>query len=489
MNENDTRRRRRIPPVLGVAAAFALAGCVETELQGVILNEDIDQPDLLLPLVRGVNSELTDNFRGINDGVPHITAVATDEVTNDGTDLSEERLSVAEYSTRPGEFAWEQLHEAAWAGYHALSIIEEVLGAEATESSPLTAQALVVSGWSERMLGETFCEVVYNYGPDSGPLYEGEGQARFDPSGAVSRDSAFVRSVTAFERALAIAEAALATGEEAPDGDPIFDPQRLVYKAHGGLAQAYADLGQWDLAAQHASQVPDDFVAYEYQDEQAEDNQMYNTFYENDDITLWNTPAVLLWPDDPRVPFTRCGEFEDGPRTEPGDEDDIEDLDCGSPSGEYRAESNTIPMYRSDKYTSSDDDVAMVRGAEMRLIRAEAALVAGDLGGFTIQINAARDIYGLAPIEQPASAGALEYPNAEDDAWSILDRERYLTLHLEGRRYWDFERWDHPFVSQNTVMTTRLLEEFGSIARASCFPIADIECDANGGLPCPTLGG
>jgi hypothetical protein len=60
-------------------------------------------------------------------------------------------------------------------------------------------------------------------------------------------------------------------------------------------------------------------------------------------------------------------------------------------------------------------------------------------------INDVRAFHGLDPIDVPATAGALEYPNAEDDAWSILDRESLFTLWLDGRRYANFRRWQHPF--------------------------------------------
>ncbi len=474
--------------VLTLAAASAAVGCADTELQGVILDEDIFDPALMLPMVRGINSELTDNFRGFFSGVQYLLGAPTDDFTNDGAGRSEEWVSAGDFRDREfTDFNWEQLHEAAWAGYKGVQTLEQVLGEQEAARSPLGAQAWFTSGIAERFLGEMFCELVYSYGHDGGPLLEGDA-SKFDGSRTVPRDSAFRRSLFAFRQALAVAEAAVAAGAETPEDDPIFDPQSLVYKAHAGIAQAAANLGDWDLAVQHAAQVPDDFVAYEHQDELVESNSMYDTFYENDDLTLWNTPVVNQFDGDPRAPWTACGEFIDGPRTTPGSREEIENLNCGSPSGEYRAESNTIPMYRSDKYPSPNDDVALVKGAEMRLIRAEAALLDNNLAEFKTQIDAARAVYGLDPITLPASAGGLEFPNAEDDAWSILDRERLLTLHLEGRRLWDLGRWDHPFLTEKHVLTTRLLEDYGpDLPRMSCYPVADIECGANPDLTCPPL--
>lgn len=483
---------RRSGTLLAGLALLATAGCVETEIQGVILNEDIRQTELMLPMVRGVNSEMIDVWRGTSAGnvstasYLYLTAAPTDEITNDGTATSEERISASDYRDRPGDFIWEQTHEAAWAGYHAVSILEDVLG-DAADSSPLTAQALITSGWSERMLGETFCEVVYNYGPGAGTLI-GDNSA-YDPTRLVPADSAFRRAVTAFSMALSAAENAVASGAPTPDDDPIFAPQSLVYKARGGLAQAYAALGEWAMAATHAAQVPDDFVAYIHHNEVVgEENDFYHWFYNNDDLTMWNTPAATLFAGDPRAPITICGEFRGGPRTQPGSAGEIVRVPCDSPSNEFRAESNTVPMYRSDKYSDEGDDIAMVKGAEMRLIQAEAALIQGNLAEFTAQVNRARAVYGIAPITPPATAGGFEWPNAQDDAWSILDRERYLTLLHEGRRYWDLNRWNHPWVRDNHVTTSRLLEEYGgAIDRVACMPIPDIECDTNAALACPTL--
>lgn len=488
----ETRKRtRRGLAVLALAAVTAAAGCVDTELSGVILDDDIFDPDLMLPMVKGINSELTDNYRDFFDGVPFMLGAPTDDFTNDGVASTEEQVSAGDLRDREfGDFLWEQLHEAAWAGYKGVETLGIVFGEAEASRRAETAQAWFVSGIAERFLGEMFCEQVYNYGPGAGPLLSGDASI-YDSSHPVPRDSAFVRSLNAFQNALEVAEAAVAAGEGNPDGsNPIFEPQNLVYKAHAGIAQAAANLGRWDLAVQHATQVPDDFVAYSHHHQEGvgEPNSMWQMFYTNDDVTMWNTPMANQWPDDPRHPWTPCGEFRSGPKNTSGGS--IDRLGCSHPSNEYRAESNTIPMYRSDKFTDSDDDMPLVKGAEMRLIRAEAALRAGDLGGFTTQVNAARAIYGIDPIDAPATAGALEFPNAEDDAWSILDRERYLTLNLEGRRLWDLERWDHPWFDANYAMTDRLYEDYGTdLPRWSCYPIADIECDANTDLACPNLAG
>lgn len=482
-------------PLLVLFGVLAAAGCADTELQGVIVDEDIFDPALMLPMVRGINSELTDNFRDF-EGITYYHSAPTDELTNDGVSRSEEEISVGDFRDREhGDFLWEQLHESAWAGYKGVQTLQEVLGNADAATNPVTAQAWFISGVSERFLGETFCELVYAYGPDGGPLLKGDA-SHYDASRTVPRDSAFKRSLAAFQEALVVAEAAVAADAATPEGDPIFDPQNLVYKAHAGIAQAAMNLGDWELAVTHAAEVPDDFVAYEHHHGSApvfEDNPYWELFWDSDDATLWNTPLANLWPDDPRSPWIKCGEFTAGPRTTPGSSGQISRQgNCGHLDGEFRAESNTIPLYISTKYPTEDDDVPVVKGAEMRLIEAEAALRNNQLSEFKAQVDRARAVYGLGPIPLPTTAGALEFPNAEDDAWSILDRERYLTLHLEGRRLWDMHRWNHPFLDPDAdhAMTSRLYDDYDTdLPRMSCYPVADIECDANGDLTCPSLLG
>ncbi len=100
-----------------------------------------------------------------------------------------------------------------------------------------------------------------------------------------------------------------------------------------------------------------------------------------------------------------------------------------------------------------------------------------------------RDHYELSQIDQPASVGALEYPNAYNastgsltvptpgqdaadiDALSILDGERWLTNWLEGRRMWDLHRWNHPFLVDGIVFWD--VEAGG---RVSCYPVPEQEC-------------
>ncbi|MGH7501034.1 MAG: RagB/SusD family nutrient uptake outer membrane protein [Longimicrobiales bacterium] len=484
-------RMFRFVAALMLVAAPVLAACADTEIQGVILDEDVNLPELMIGLARGTNSEFGDIF--LASGAQDFLDSPTDGLTNDDTSLEQTDLTVADFRERPGSGIWAQTQEAVWAVHFTDRRISEVLPADEYETSPLVARNHVYGGHAERILGENFCEVVYNYGKDGGIFLGSPGP--YDASRAVASDSAFKRAIYMFERSLQFAEAGVAADVAPPESDPLFDPSRLVVASHAGLAQVYANLGDWDQATQHARLVPDNFADVAAMHEEADGgNWMADEFFEDDDASIYRSPAALLWPDDPRVALAKCGDWrganlDDSPSVPPSSAFINMSDECGHLGGEFRSETNRYPLWISLKYEDDNADVEVASGAEMRLIEAEAALRAGNLAEFTAQINRARAARGVDPISEPAAAGALEYPNAEDDGWSILDRERYLELFLEARRLWDLRRWDHPFLTGNHVLLPRHASEIGPGGRMKCFPIPEQECDTNNSISCPVLSG
>jgi hypothetical protein len=349
-----------------------------------------------------------------------------------------------------------------------------------------------------------FCEANYNFGPNGGILLKGPG--KYDPSLIVTNDSIFRRVINFADRAIPVAQAAIAAGGEVPQGWYLFDPQVTLTSAYGLKAQAYLILQEWDLADQFAALALSQpagtlppmegniypggagvaFIEYTHYNDFTEDNDTHIWFHRDDEAGLWNTPAALQWPTDPRVPQVHCGEFKPG--VVPGSTSSSSNFlnystraGCALElTGEYRNENNYYPRWVQLKYYDRGSDYEMVTGTEMTLIRAEVALRKGNLGDFTTHINALRAHYGLAPIAQPATAGALEYPNAEDDAWSILDRERYLELWLEGRRFKDMWRWNHPFWTEGHYLSAEMAALNPPGPRPYfCYPMPSNECATN----------
>jgi hypothetical protein len=231
--------------------------------------------------------------------------------------------------------------------------------------------------------------------------------------------------------------------------------------AHAGLASVHAALGNWSQAASEAAMVPDDFVFDIYYDINDNANIIFDETHDRHEMSVFGTWAGMQDPQDPRALFTKC---EEG----------------GCPNA--KGADGVTTMWRQEVVLDEGDEIAGLSGEEARLIQAEAALRANDLAGFTTQINRVRAMYGLDPIDEPATAGALEYPNAYDDAWSILDGERHLTLWLEGRRLWDLHRWDHPFLNGGTVVWP------GEPRRDSCMPVPAGECRVNPNFTCVEAG-
>ena len=419
-----------------LVAIFALTGCdLDVLNPGSILDEDLTTRDLMPILVSGVSAE----FNDIGDSYAFNVARLTDDLAGTGSYFSTGQYRRGVFDNENSEGHWEQTHEAAWAAGGAWERLQEVLEAEAN-SYDGSARLFLLMGLAHRWLGENFCDVVY----DKGPLQP--------------RTAAFDSAIVALNQAVSIGTAAGATD--------------FATAAHGGIAQANVGLGNWSAAVQAASQVPTDFVHYAIYNLNANSNQVWNESWGRAEVGLWATPAQTVFDGDPRAPYTICGAWDD-PSGPSWGEVTPTGACAGQGSGAHQGADGLTAHYRQDKYNESGSDIPVVSGTEMRLIEAEAALLGGDLATFTAKVNEVRAFHGADPIEQPAAVGALEFPNAQDDAMSILDRERYLTMWIEGRRLYDLDRWQHPFLQGGTIIGP------GAEPRVSCMPVPEIECTLN----------
>ncbi len=422
--------------VLAIASIFALTGCdLEILNPGSILDEDLNTRELMPILVSGVSAE----FNDIGDFYAFDIARLTDDLAGTGSYFSTGQYRRGVFDNENSEGHWEQAHEAAWAAGGAWERLQAVLEGEAN-SFDGSARVFLLMGLAHRMLGENFCDLVY----DKGPLQP--------------REAAFDSAMVALNQAITIGTAAGASA--------------FVTAAHGGIAQANVGLGNWSAAVQAASQVPTDFVHYAIYHLTANSNGIWNESWGRAEVGLWATPAQTVFDGDPRAPYTICGAWDD-PSGPSWGEVTPTGACTGQGSGAHQGADGLTAHYRQDKYNESGSDVPIVSGTEMRLIEAEAALLGGDLATFTAKVNEVRAFHGADPIEQPGSVGAMEFPNAQDDAWSILDRERYLTLWMEGRRLFDLDRWQHPFLQGGTLIGP------GAEPRVSCMPVPEIECQLN----------
>jgi hypothetical protein len=284
---------------------------------------------------------------------------------------------------------WGYSSQARW---QAEDAIGKVSGLVANPSQDRwVALAQTYAGFSNRVMGEMFCDAVI----DGGPL---------EPHTAFSS-----RAVGYFDNAVQTAQA----GGHA----------ELRLAALAGRAQARLTLGQWDQAVADAAQVPTSFVfAHAHSDNSSnEHNGVHNWAYRDDtgrQYTIWGTPFEN-WglntrdPDaggDKRVTYTPML------------------TSAGAP---VIGGDNRRPFFRANKYPSRNTSIPLAKGTEMRLIEAEALLRGGNVQGAVAKINEVRAHHDLSSA---SAANAAE-------GWALLMRERGLELFLEGRRLGDVRRW------------------------------------------------
>ena len=97
------------------------------------------------------------------------------------------------------------------------------------------------------------------------------------------------------------------------------------------------------------------------------------------------------------------------------------------------------------------------------MLRAEAALRAGDIAGAFVLINQQRALYKMAALVPAATLSA---------AWRTLQTEYGAVVWIEARRLWQFRRWSATPVADPAHIT--FLD-----GRASCIPISLQETQSN----------
>lgn len=490
----NTRKRHGALPALMVAAVGwgGIVGCSETAIQGSVLDQDVaSSPLLQIALARGSNSEVTD-IMTVGTGYKYWVLGMTDDILNAGSAGSEQQAAMGNMRHQDSNSHWEQGMEGAWAGLKVVNNAMIAFTPEVFNTHPIVARGYLNSAHSERLLGDAFCFLAYGFSTEGGASLEQLGDNPPDPRVSVPKTEAYRRMAIVAELAVAAAQRSVDAGVENPsnhdpDSDALFDPENLLMASHAAAAQAYHALAvygvdpaaNWQLAVQHAGQVPTEFVEVTIMDVNVEINELWDITWDNDDVTLFSkadasmrqgflgVPATWLWGDDPRVQVQNCRENSSGCRRTRSERPERFDM--------------VVPL----KYDDIGSDDEMVTGGEMRLIEAEDALVnRQDFTTFYDKIDEARAFHGVDPTERIMVMGELEWPNAEDDAMSILDRERYLEMWMEGRRLFDLDRWNHPFITGNWAMMKRHQDSFVEDARIrySCQLIGERECNLNGGL-------
>jgi hypothetical protein len=376
------RRVLRVAAPLCVLAS--LSGCaLDATNPGPIRAEALNSPSALSSLVNGAGRDLAEalNWTSYTGGA------ATREIFPAGSTAAF-GISVLHQEGKlvdnDGDTWWNFAQRARWTSEDAVTRIKSVLGTTAGSSATL-AQALVWAGFSNRHLGENFCEGVINGGaPGPHTVY-------------------FERAEANFTEAIAVATAA--------------NNANLVSAATAGRASVRLLRNNTAGAATDAATVASTF-AYRmpyYQNELDQYNRIFwasaNQPYRAH--TVWNTyiEPYRRATRDPRVPFDSSLTVLVG------------DAAVGS--------LGRVRWYFQTKYPTLTSPINLATGWEMRLIEAEVKLIAGDLAGALTSINGRRTSLSLAPV----TAASLT------EGWAALKRERGIELWLEARRLGDLRRW------------------------------------------------
>ena len=367
----------RMQRTVALICLLPLAGCgnfLDVTNPGPVDDDALNQPEAMPALVHGMSGDLSYAV----SRMAYITALAAGEQSSSGSYLWTKRVADGHMEIDEAPDVWGAMQRARWVAENGLTRMQSVLGAD-FETSPLAARAYLHAGFSNRMLGETVCQAVFDGGPPGDPVQHLE------------------RAESQFASALQIAQSA---------GDA-----EAVNAALAGRASVLAAMGRWDEAVGDAEEVPLDFVysAIFSLNSGRENNYFVSESHNRLEATEYDTEWAEVFGD-PRVPWDTL-------------------YDAG---GSIRkGQDGQTPAFQQQKYATFADEIPLAKGTEMVLLRAEALLRESDVPGAVGLINEERAFYGLGD----ATATTPE------EGWALLQKERGAVLWLEGRRLWDLRRW------------------------------------------------
>ncbi|MDB4875557.1 MAG: hypothetical protein JWM41_2003 [Gemmatimonadetes bacterium] len=370
----------------GALATLALLAACDLKVTnpGPIADDQLNNVTAVPALVNGMSGDLSFALgRYLDRG-----ALASGELSEAGLFIPETHYFQGSFVPQDVNADWGNMQTARWTAESGLVRMKQVLGA-AFETNVNTPRAYLYGGFANRLLGENVCVAVID-------------------GGAAQSDSVyFQRAESLFTRALALATTANNTN--------------VATAALGGRASVRAWQGNWTGAVADAALVPVAFVF----------NAIYstNTARENLDLATQT--------------ITRSESSVFGTVYALNNKEPRATWDTVRTGTAVTKGANGTPVFRQTKYKTLAAPVALTKGTEMLLLRAEAALRNNDFAGAMTLINQERATYGLAALTATSTAAAR----------TILQSERGLVLWLEGRRLWDLRRWLAE--GTNTFLATR----------------------------------
>ena len=386
-----------------VAAVFGVAACEVTN-PGPIQDEFLVEEESREGLVNGSQRRLSEAIGWVG----YTGALVTRQIMPGGQTGSYGHSVVAQAGhIEPGSFGG-YFNDAQQARFIAETALE--LFADQDVDPNLVAQANVWAGFSNRILGENWCEAVIN-------------------------GSALLPGTDYLRRAEEQFSAALALNPN----------ETLKMAAMAGRASVRAFLGDWGGASADAGGVPNGFEYSVASDANVATTrnvpQWANARTPYLAFTMWNTyygPQVDASAEDGANRASGYYQETGDPRTEWFEDPKFPWSNAAL--GDY----GQTPWFNQTKYDDPNDSYNVASGPEMRLIEAEAQLTNGNWEAAMTTINDLRATYttdetvlheGGTPLA-PWEATSLE------QAWTRLKRERAIELFLEARTLGDQRRWE-----------------------------------------------
>jgi starch-binding outer membrane protein, SusD/RagB family len=399
--------RRRSGAAL--VAAIALVACSDTlsvTNPGPIPDASLQTVESVPSFVSGMSGDLSNAL----DELVRITGIASDELAHGGSYTGEGLWYRGIIRPEDVNDQWALMQRARWVAETGIDRIKAVPG-YTYDTDPAAARANLLAGFANRLLGENVCQAVFDGGP-------------------VESDSAhFQRAQGYFTEAIRIAQA-----------KNVVD---VLTAAYGGRASVRAALGDWTGAVADAQQVPTSFVynALFSTNSTREANSLVQETYVRREFTVFNTQWAQTF-NDPRVPWDTI--YTNAAKTTV-----------------QKGQDGKTNFFRQRKYTDLGSDVPLVKGTEMLMLRAEAALRANDIPGAFTLINQQRAQYKLPALTAPTDITA---------AWQTLEKEYGAVVWLEARRLWQLRRWSADAGPAHSSFLA---------GRASCIPISQQEQQSN----------
>jgi hypothetical protein len=433
--------RRGASALLAAALLVPLAACEVTN-PGPVSDDNLNLSPVHQAIVNGAGRKMSQaiSFIGYTGGLSAREIIAGGQTGNGGHDAVTQAGQLLQTSNTAH---WGYVQMARW-------IAEDAIRRFATlESGAVDAavwtEAYLWAGYANRLLGENFCEAVFDGGPRQANL------------------EYFKRAEKHFSDAIA-----KAPGTSAGNN--------FKTAAYAGRASVRVFLKDWTGAVADANQVPLAFRFLVNADVASEDtrNQIYfvnsNTPYRG--YSVWNTYFQQYYDQtgDPRVAYGK---------------------DPAVPFANSQLSGyGSVPWWFQLKYKGNNDDFVASSGREMVLIRAEAALMNNDMAGAMNLINGLRT---TIRSDRPGNALLTGWTaNNITEAWTFLKRERGIELWLEARRLGDVRRWkenntpgvlDWPnFEGLRKTDGTDGGKLFRDYPPSTCFPTPQTEIDTNSNL-------